>query len=272
MAKIIRSAATTNGEQLWATGGNGGILSTNRGAATSTVAAGAAASNFNALTIQGGQLFTSGILANRLASLGSGTPASGALADLPGLPSYLLTYGYAFADLTPAAYGSHARSTRSTSPTRPSVAAPSTSTAGTARAGSPSATSTSRARSASSPTSKNGAVSLAVTTPTTLITLTDPNGAAEAFTPTAPAVLATAAANTEFRGIALAPTAPAGPSLFLRTPLAGADVPLADTISVTAYVDSPVGVTSVKAKIGGGSSSPPSVPATSGPRRSRPPA
>ena len=34
----------------------------------------------------------------------------------------------------------------------------------------------------------------------------------------------------------------------MRTPLAGADVPLADTISVTAYVDSPVGVTSVKAK------------------------
>lgn len=251
VAKIIRSAATTNGEQLWATGGNGGILSTNRGAATSTVAAGAAASNFNALTIQGGQLFTSGILANRLASLGSGTPASGALADLPGLPSYLLTYGYAFADLTPAAYGSTALDTL--------YIANASERGGTLDKY--------RWNGASwvavgyidlegafgvVADAKNGAVSLAVTTPTTLISLTDPNGAAEAFTPTAPAVLATAAANTEFRGIALAPTAPAGPSLFLRTPLAGADVPLADTISVTAYVDSPVGVTSVKAKIGGG--------------------
>jgi hypothetical protein len=58
------------------------------------------------------------------------------------------------------------------------------------------------------------AVSLAVTTPTQLITLTDPSGPAASFTPSAPTVLATAATNTEFRGVALAPTAAAGPSAY----------------------------------------------------------
>ena len=35
---------------------------------------------------------------------GSGTPTTGALSELPGLPDNLLTYGYAFADLTGAGY------------------------------------------------------------------------------------------------------------------------------------------------------------------------
>ncbi len=76
-AKIIRSATTTNGERLWATGGNGGIVTATRGSATSSTVAGGAASNLNALTVQGGQLFSSGILADRLAAVGSGTPTSG---------------------------------------------------------------------------------------------------------------------------------------------------------------------------------------------------
>ena len=63
--------------------------------------AGTAASNFNSLTAQGGQLFASGILANRVTKVGTGFPAAGAtLADVPGLPANLLAYGYAFFDLT----------------------------------------------------------------------------------------------------------------------------------------------------------------------------
>src|SRR6478672_2391021 len=100
-AKIIRSATTTNGERLWATGGNGGIVTATRGSAASSTVAGGDASNLNALTVQGGQLFTSGILTDRLAAVGTGTPTSGALSDLNGLPDNLLTYGYAFADLLP---------------------------------------------------------------------------------------------------------------------------------------------------------------------------
>jgi hypothetical protein len=250
-AKIIRSAASTQGDRLWATGGNGGVLTTNRGAADATVAAGSATSNFSALTIQGGQLFTSGILANRLAALGSGTPTTGALTDLPGLPGNLLTYGYAFADLTPAGYGS--------TPLDTLYLANGSERGGTidkyrwtGAAWSPVGYVDVEGVLGVVADVQNGAVSLAVTTPTSLVSLTDPNGAAAAFAPSAPAVLASAAPGTEFRGVALAPTAPAGPSVYLRSPLVGANVPLADTITVTAYVDSPVGVSSVKAKVAGG--------------------
>ena len=68
--------------------------------------AGGDASNLSALTVQGGQLFSSGILTDRLAAVGSGTPTTGSLTDLTGLPDNLLTYGYAFADLTSAGFGS----------------------------------------------------------------------------------------------------------------------------------------------------------------------
>ena len=73
-AKIIRSATTTNGERVWATGGNGGIVTATRGSNAVTTAAGTATSNLSALTMQGGQLFSSGILADRLAAVGTGTP------------------------------------------------------------------------------------------------------------------------------------------------------------------------------------------------------
>jgi hypothetical protein len=96
-------------------------------------------------------------------------------------------------------------------------------------------------------------VSLAVTTPTKLVTLTDANGSSTSFSPSTPTTLATAAANTEFRGVALAPTSAAGPSVFVRTPGASASVKVGSTVPVTAYVDSPVGVGNVQAKIGSGS-------------------
>jgi hypothetical protein len=249
VAKIIRSATTTQSDRLWATGGNGGIVTTTRGSATTTVAAGTATSNFSALSIQAGQLFTSGILANRLSAVGSGAPVSGGLADLPGLPANLLTYGYAFADLTPAGYGGTPLDTLYLAN-------------GSERGGTLDKYRWTGASWAAAgyidiegvlgvvANVQNGAVSLAVTTPTSLVSLTDPNGAAATFTPNAPVVLATAAANTEFRGVALAPTAPAGPSVYVHSPLVGAAVPLSSDIVVTAYVDSPVGVSTVKAKVG----------------------
>ena len=250
--KIVRSAVTTTGERLWATGGNGGILTTTIGSATSAVAAGVAASNFSSLTIQGGQLFASGILSNRLATVGTGTPVTGALTSLPGLPANLLTYGYALADLVPGGYGGTALDTLYIAN-------------GSERAGTVDKYRWNGATWAALgyvdvegatgivADVKGGAVSLAVTTPTALISLTDPDGPGGTFTPSAPAVLATAPAGTEFRGVALAPTAAAGPSVYLRTPAVGATVPISAPITVTAYVDSPAGVSSVKAKVGGSS-------------------
>ena len=249
-AKIIRSATTTTGERLWATGGNGGIVTATRGSASSSTVAGDAASNLSALTVQGGQLFSSGILADRLAAVGSGTPTSGSLTDLPGLPDNLLTYGYALADLTPASYGSTGLDTLYVAD-------------GSARSGTIDKYRWDGSTWASAgyvdvdgafgvvANVSGNSVSLAVTTPTQLITLTDPNGSAASFSPSAATVLATAAANTEFRGVALAPAA-AGPSVFVRAPLVGADVALGSTVPVTAYVDSPDGVGSVQAKLGSG--------------------
>ncbi len=250
-AKIIRSATTTDGERLWATGGNGGIVTATRGSGSSSTVAGNATSNLSALTVQGGQLFSSGILADRLAAVGSGTPTSGSLSDLPGLPDNLLTYGYAFADLTAAGYGSTALDTL--------YIADATARGGTID----------KYRWDGSTWASAGyvdvagafgvvadvtgsSVSLAVTTPTQLVTLTDPSGPAASFTPSAPTVLATAATNTEFRGVALAPTAAAGPSVYVRSPLVKATVALGGTAQVTAYVDSPDGVGSVQAKLGSG--------------------
>ena len=238
-AKIIRSATTTNGERLWATGGNGGIVTATRGSATSSTVAGDAASNLSALTVQGGQLFSSGILADRLAAVGTGTPTSGALTDLTGLPDNLLTYGYAFADLDAGAgYGSTGLDTlyiadgSSRGGTIDKYRWNGTTWTSAGYVDVPGAFGvvanvTRRTRSAS-PSPR----------PTQLLTLTDPNGSAASFTPSTPSVLATAAANTEFRGVALAPTAAAGPSAFVRTPGVGATVALGGTVPVTAYVAS----------------------------------
>ena len=201
--------------------------------------------------MQGGQLFSSGILADRLAAVGSGTPTSGSLSDLPGLPDNLLTYGYAFADLTSAGSGSTGLDTLYIAD-------------GSARGGTIdkyrwNGTTWASAGDVDVPGAfgvvanvSGNSVSLAVTTPTQLVTLTDPNGSAASFSPSAATVLATAAANTEFRGVALAPTAAAGPSVFLRSPLVGASLALGSTVPVTAYVDSPAGVGSVQAKLGSG--------------------
>jgi hypothetical protein len=250
-ASIIRSAATTNGERLWATGGNGGIVTTTRGASAVTTTAGSAASNLSALTIQGDQLFASGIVANRLAAVGSGTPTTGALSELPGLPDNLLTYGYAFADLTGAGYAGTSLDTV--------YIANGSSRGGTIDKYRWTGASWTAAGDVDVPGAfgvvadvTGNSVSLAVTTPTKLVTLTDGNGSSTSFSPTTPSVLANAPANTEFRGVALAPTSAAGPSVYVRTPGVGASVAIGGTVPVTAYVDSPVGVAGVRAKLGNG--------------------
>ncbi len=253
-AKIIRSAATTNGERVWATGGNGGIVTAARGSNAVTTAAGTATSNLSALTIQGGQLFSSGILADRLAAVGAGTPTSGALNDLTGLPDNLLTYGYAFADLTPAGFGSTGLDTLYVAD-------------GSARGGTIdkyrwNGTTWAPLGFVDVPDAfgvvadvSGNSVSLAVTTPTHLITLTDANGSAASFTPGAPSVLATAAANTEFRGVALAPTSAVGPSAYIRTPGVGSAITLGSTAPVTVYAASAGAtdqVSAVNVKLGSG--------------------
>ena len=252
-AKIIRSAATVDGNRLWATGGNGGIVTTTLGSTTTTTVAGGASTNLTSLTVQGGQLFSGGILADRIAKVGTGTPATAAsLSQLSGLPDNLLSYGYAFLDLTGAGYAGTNLDTV--------YVANASSQGGTVDKYRFDGTTWTAAGSVDVPevfglvaAPAGAAVSIAVTTPTKLLSLTDPNGASTTFAASAPSVLETAAANTEYRGVALAPTAAEGPSVYLRTPSSGTTINLAaSTATITAFVDSPTGVASVKAKIGTG--------------------
>ena len=203
--KIVRSAVT-DGKRIWAAGGNGGVLSTSIGSGTVSTTAGTADSNFSSLTIQGGQLFASGILTNRLAAVGTGTPAGSAtLTDLTGLPDNLLTYGYAFLDLTSASYAGTGLDTL--------YVANSSERGGTVDKYrfSGSTWASSGYVDVDGATGlvadvKGSKVSLAVTTPTQLLALTDSNGAATTFDTSDIEVLATAPANTEFRVGGPAPT------------------------------------------------------------------
>jgi hypothetical protein len=252
-AQIIRSAVSTNGDRLWATGGNGGIVTTTLGSATVKTLAGDDDSNLNALTVQDDQLFVSGILANRLGAVGTGTPAGTAtVADLTGLPDNLLTYGYSFLDLTGASYNGTGLDTL--------YVANSSERGGTVDKYRYNGTTWALVDFVDVDGAfglvadvDGSAVSLAITTPTQLINVTDPAGAANTFNASDPDVLATAAANTEFRGVALAPTADPGPSVFLRKPASGTTVDLSKgTVTVSAYVDSEDGIDGVTAKIGTG--------------------
>jgi hypothetical protein len=262
---IIRSAVTSDGDRIWATGGNGGVSTTTLASATLATTAGNAGSNLNALSIVGGQLFTSGstvghegndpakpaVLSNRLAAVGAGAPTSGAaLGDLPGLPANLLTYGYSLLDLTPASYGPTGLDTvylANASDREGTVEKYRFNGSAWALAGRvdvPGATGLVAA--------PDGAgVSIAITTPSQLLALRDPAGADATFAPAAPAVLASAAANTEFRGVALAPTDVAGPSLFVRTPTTGSVVDVAKGAQLSALATSAAGVTSVTATLAG---------------------
>lgn len=210
--KIVRSAVT-DGSRVWVTGGNGGIQTTQIGSGTVSTVAGTADSNFNALSVQNGQLWASGVLTNRLAAVGTGTPSGSAtLTDLPGLPSSLLTYGYALLDLTTASYAGTGVDTL--------YLADASNRAGTLDKYSYDGTTWKLVDYIDVPgisglvADKDGdAVSIAVTTPSQLLLVTDPTGASTtAFDPAAPAVLATAPTNSEFRGVALAPTGVLNPA------------------------------------------------------------
>jgi hypothetical protein len=248
--KIVRSALT-DGDRIWATGGNGGIVTTTLGSAASSTVAGTADSNFTSLTAQGGQLFASGILANRVTKVGTGFPSgAAALSDVPGLPSNLLAYGYAFFDLTGAGWSGTNLDTL--------YLANASKRAGTLDKYRFDGTSWTLAQQLDVAgvtglvgNASGGNVSLALTTPTKLLKVLD-TGASGTATLGGVSTLATASAGTEFRGLALAPTGTPGPSTFVRSPATGATVNIASAgVPVSAYVKSPGGaVTGVTLTIG----------------------
>ncbi|MGZ4450214.1 MAG: hypothetical protein ACXVW4_10505 [Nocardioides sp.] len=203
--QIVRSAVT-DGTRVWAAGGNGGVLASTIGSGTTSTVAGDAGSNLTALTVQAHQLFAGGVLADRLTKVGTGTPTSGAtLTDLPGLPENLLTYGYALLDLTAQGFGG--------TPLDTLYVADASSRGGTVDKYAFDGTTWRLAGYVDVPDATGlvadttgDSVSLAVTTPTQLLALTDAHGSSASSFAATPSVLATAPSGTEFRGVALAPT------------------------------------------------------------------
>ncbi|WP_370247986.1 hypothetical protein [Nocardioides sp.] len=243
---IVRSAVTTDGESLLAAGGDGGLLATTRSSTAATVSAGEAATNLATVSRQAGKVLVSGLLQHRLAIV-----ESGAFTDAPGLPSNLLTYGFAALDLTSAGW---AGSTIDTF-----YIANASNRAGTVEKWRFDGTTFVKSGdldvagvSGLVADVEGSAVNLAVATPTQVLAISDTNGAGTGFSPAAPTVLETAPTNTEYRGIALAPTGDLGPSAFFRTPAAGSVVSIgAATAPVSVYVASPRAVSGVQISLGG---------------------
>lgn len=107
----FRSVASTNGTDLWVTTATGGVRYTTLGASTSTQLA-ASPTNTRTVGIADNQLYiTSGSGTTRLATVGTGLPtlAGNAITNVPGFPTGTPTasspYGFFFADLSPSVAG-----------------------------------------------------------------------------------------------------------------------------------------------------------------------
>jgi hypothetical protein len=244
---IVRSATTLDGAHFWVAGGNGGLRATTLAAHTSKIVSGDVTSNLNEVTVQGGALFTSASAGSRLSLVAPVAKAGvgGLQTAVPGLPAGFLPYGYTFLDLNAANYaGTGLDTVYFLDDADRGGAVDKYSYNGTAwvKDGAIALD----GAFALTATASGATVSLAVTTPTGLYSLSDPNGAATTFGAAAPVALASAPANTAFRGVALAPIAPTSPTVFVHSPaLAQAILGTVGTVTFSADVTSAKGVKSV---------------------------
>ncbi|MEI6624673.1 MAG: hypothetical protein WCP28_22520, partial [Actinomycetes bacterium] len=213
---IVRSAVTVDGSRVWVSGGNGGVRATPIGSTGASTAVTADA-NLGRLDVVGGQLLAGGIDTTKLVKVGSGTPlSSAATTALPGISSVTLTNGYAPLDLTGADFAGTGADTlylangaegagaidkyRFNGSTWTHVGTvPVEGLLGVAA------------------TTSAGAVTLFATTGHALLKLTEATAVSDTFN-VVQAQLVTAPADTQFRGVAFAPTSFSGPSLIIRTP------------------------------------------------------
>jgi hypothetical protein len=209
-----RSTVTTNGTDMWITGGAGGIRHTTLGATTSLQLS-TTPTTLRATNIFNGQLYVSAMSGTtRLATVGVGTPTTTGqtITNLPGYPTLGSPYAFFFADLD--------------------VGVPGVDTVYVAEdglgTGAPPAgiykysfdgTNWNSNGSIAGTTPRgltgvvNGSiVTLYVTNGTNLLTLTDTSGYNATITGTL-ATLASASTNTAFRGIAFVPVQCGGPMI-----------------------------------------------------------
>jgi hypothetical protein len=198
----FRSVASDNGTNLWVSGSGTGVRYTTLGSTTSTQIS-TTTTVSRAIGIAGGQLYmTTTGTGVRLGAVGAGLPttAGQTITNLPGFPSTTGSpYGFFFADLSSSVPGVDtvyvADSTLGLQ--KYSLVGGLWTLNGTLNAGSDSFTGLTGVANGSSVTL------YAVDNGATLVALTDSAGYGNTFSSLAPTTLATAAANTVFRGVAL---------------------------------------------------------------------
>jgi len=109
-ANNIRSAVTSDGNQIWLSGANSGVLTTTVGSTgTSFTAVATTVANTRQLEIFGGQLrvSTSSGSAVRVGAVGSGLPTTSgqSIVNLPGFPTTGSPYAFYMADLSTGVAG-----------------------------------------------------------------------------------------------------------------------------------------------------------------------
>ena len=259
--QIIRSATTVDAGRIWTAGGNGGVGTVGFGGTNPLKIAGIGSTNLNGLSIVGNQLFSSNSANDRLTEIGSGLPktAGSALTALPaGAPTatqaltFGLPYGYVLLDLDPAVNfdGTGADTL---------YYIDAADQGGTVHKARFNGTSWQDKGSVDleegfglTAIADGTSVTLVATTPTSIVKLIDGNGMANTFAPTV-STIATASDNTEFRGVAVAPINPAGPTVLLRKPTIDGQIAATQaSLAVSVDVNSTKTVQSVTASVDGG--------------------
>jgi predicted extracellular nuclease len=225
----IRSAASLDGTAFWSVGGTSGVRYSTLGATTSSQVSATGAgtiSNFRQLSVFGGQLYvsTASGTAVRLATVGSGTPTTTdqTITHLPGIPvTNASPYAYVFFDLDAGVAGVDTLYVADDSATSPAPAITKFSLVGGSWVSNGSVGATNDSYRGLAGSVSGGTVTLwatrrggtAAAGGGELVSVSDASGYNGAFTGT-PSLLITAATNTAFRGVALAPVsaAPTPPS------------------------------------------------------------
>lgn len=200
----VRSAASVDGSAFWVAGGTGGVRYATLGATTSTPLNSASPTNVRQLNFFGGQLYAStGSGTTGIYTVGTGTPTTAGQtpAILPGLSGSTGPYSFFFADLdgTPGVdtlYVADATNSTTLGLQKFSLSGGTWSSKG----------SVSGVGLFGLTGTVNGSqVTLFATTGTTLYSITDSSGYGGTLSGSLTS-LKTAATNTAFRGVALAPT------------------------------------------------------------------
>jgi hypothetical protein len=258
---IIRSASTIDGTHFDIGGGNGGLLTASLGASTATLSAGAATNNLNEVTTAGTTATDSVVFAGSSDTVGTSTTvgrlyslSGSTLTKLPGVSTSALPYGYAFLKVGSGAgyLGTGLNTLYLIDAADRAGAIDKYVYSGTTWVEAGTIALDGALGLAAAPTTGNG-VSLAVTTTNGLYTFTDPDGTATSGFSGSPIKIASAPSKTQFRGVAIAPVAPTGPSIVVESPAAGVKVAATTrSLAFSADVASPDGIASVSVAVDAG--------------------